>query len=522
MRRRQGWFERRPLAEAGLGLACLLAVKAALIAVDPSLRFYFGDSATYYFAAIDGWIPVDRSFTYPWLLRYAVLPTGSALALLWMQALFGVASGLLLMWWLRRAGLPLPWSLAAGLLCVLEPSQLFYERMMMAESAGQLALLAMLTCVAGYVAGRRWAALWALGMALAGVAAVSMRMSLLPVVLGLSALAPFLRFHCSETRASVEGHGWMALRLAGHACMVLLATALVHQGYQGLYGRLSGTEPAYMRAEGQMRLGLVAPLVKPAHIERVGLPADLLDRLEHPLDDHRAREAQLWMPGGLWPQLLKAVEAGEAKGLPSPDHWSANLHAQRLASKVSARALQQDPMGLVRMGLATFRDYFDAEIVKVRITDDLGRFPVHEPMATSLRERLNHHPADFVEEPGPIARIFARSTGWLTAVLFMLAPVSLWLAITGLRGRGKRAGTKGGAIGGANRQVQEAHALRLVLGVAGLGLVASQFLFSHIVSFRYLQPLPPVFIAGVFLIAWDLRCRLPRLPGGRAALPGTG
>lgn len=508
------WPEPRVLAEAGVALACLVLVKAALIALDPSLRFFLGDSATYYYAAIDGWVPADRSFTYPWLIRYAVLPTGSAHALLWLQSLFGVACGLLLMLWLRWAGLPRAWALLAGLLCVLEPSQLFYERMMMAESAGQLALVAMLSFAAAYVGGARPIGLWIVGMALAGMAAVSMRMSLLPVVLGLSILTPFLRALCVGPVQAGDRRWAGAFRLVGHVLLVMLVTALVHGQYKSFYGRISGTEAAYMRASGQMRLGLVAPLVKREHIERAGLPADLLDRVEHRLDDPRTRGAQLWRSDGLWLQLLQAVEAGEAEGLPSPTPWTANLHAHRLASNISAMALKDDPIGLLRMGLSTFGDYFDGEVVRHRMSSDVGHRPVPEEMVESMKERLGYDASGMLDRPGPIARVFARSAAWLTLVLFLLAPLGLWLVWTSLR----RTGDTAMAAAGTERAVatarplasrgREGRAVRLVLGFTGLGLVASQLLFSHIVSFRYLQPFPPVLFACVFLIAWDIRARL--------------
>ena len=54
----------------------ILLLKLALLAIDPQVRFFFGDSASYLLSAESGWIPPDRSFTYPYLIRAtAVAPS---------------------------------------------------------------------------------------------------------------------------------------------------------------------------------------------------------------------------------------------------------------------------------------------------------------------------------------------------------------------------------------------------------------------------------------------------------------
>ena len=52
----------------------------------------------------------------------------------------------------------------------------------------------------------------------------------------------------------------------------------------------------------------------------------------------------------------------------------------------------------------------------------------------------------------------------------------------------------------------------MVLAFALLGLVASQFLFSHIVSFRYLHPMPALALIGVALAASSRGQRLWSVP----------
>jgi hypothetical protein len=65
-------------------------------------------------------------------------------------------------------------------------------------------------------------------------------------------------------------------------------------------------------------------------------------------------------------------------------------------------------------------------------------------------------------------------------------------------------------LSGTRRPQQRAAAL--VVGFTALGLVASHFLFSHIVSFRYLHPMP-VFLLVCLALGGSSSLR------GRAVLP---
>jgi hypothetical protein len=448
--------------------AVLLLLKCVLLIVDPHLRIFLGDSASYLHAAVTDWVPPDRSFTYPWLVQATAVATRSAFSLILLQTLFGVASCLIVFWMLRRvAGLDRWVAAVPALLLALEPGQLFYERMLMAEAAGGLALLGLIAAVVAYVHRGRWR--WVPVIAVAGIIVVSLRMSLLPVVLGITALAPVLRALVGA-RSEDRGRPLVAgLRFAAHLGAVLLAVMVVHAEYRQLHARITQGPADYMRAQGQMRLGLIAPLVQPEHLARVGLPASVLDELKIPLRDPRMREAHIWSEGGLW-QVLRA-------------HAGSEEEAQTMARKVSARALQSDPLALLRLGFGNFRDYFDPEVTQHRMNDDLGVRPLDEGVIEGLARWLAHDVAAVQESRSLVFVAFESSRVWLTAVLFLLAPLALCLVL--LRWRDPHPGMA---------------ATALVLGFVGLGLVASQLLFSHIVSFRYLHPMPPILLAVVALL----------------------
>ena len=448
----------------------LLLLKAAFLLVDPNLRLFMGDSASYLHAAISDWDPPDRSFVYPMLVEWSAVATQSAVSLVLLQTLFGVFGGLLVYWMLRRAaGVDARIALFALAVVAVEPAQLFYERMLMAEAAGLLSLLTLVASAIAYV--QRGRLRWAAVMAVSGVLAVAFRMSLLPVVLGLALLVPMLRSWHAAGEQDRGRRVLAALRAGAHAAVILVCVLGAQRLYQGLYGLRFETEPTYLLASGQMRLGLVAPLVQPEHLQRVGLPAELLQTVGPTLQDHRMREAQIWQPDGLWKRIEAELDYRDA---------------QQAARKIAVRALQAEPQALLRMGLATLMDYFDDGLAMARLRDDYGATPPDPGTVDALARHLRYDARDLAENPGLVGQMFLGSRWWLTLVLFALAPAAiacLWLT----------------------RKDPRRRAAACVIGFTALGLVASQLLFSHIVSFRYLHPMP------VALVLCAALC-LPRKP----------
>ena len=134
----------------------LIAIKAAWLCCDAVPRLFLGDSARTLYAASHDWLPPDRSFTYPWLLRCLVMPWQSPYALSVVQSLAGVASaGLLWSVWRRRFGVSGWIAVLAAALFACDPAQVFYERMVMAEAFGGLALMAAFAATIEYVATLR-------------------------------------------------------------------------------------------------------------------------------------------------------------------------------------------------------------------------------------------------------------------------------------------------------------------------------------------------------------------------------
>lgn len=452
-------------AAAWCCLAAVLLVKTGWFLADADVRVFLGDSASYLHGALSGWVPGDRSFLYGWMIGLVAVPLQSLTALLVLQTVFGVASAMLLYGWLRRGVGVRPWVAgAAAVLLANEPAQVFYERMVMAEATGFLALVGLFVCCCVYVRTGRWR--WIAAFVLCGVLAVSMRISVLPVVLVLGWLAPAVRFGLGG--GADTSRRW--LRAVLHTSVALVVTLTAHQAYKQWAGHVMNAEPNYTAQSGVFRLGLVLPLVRAEHLQASGVDPTLLVRVPG-AHDPRTREWQLWSPDGFMAALDRDV----------------TTPVDKLAGKISIRAVRDDPFGLVRMGVATVADYFDPQIAATRLGSDLGRMMPSETQQAQWRKAFGYDAAAVVPAETAATRWFSHGAPWLVLCLLVLAPLALVTLAFGWRAPGRD--------------------LRVMLCLMSLGLVAQHVLFSHIVSFRYLHPLPWFVLANLAVLADVRRAR---------------
>ena len=429
--------------------ACLVA-KLGVLLLDDRVRVFMGDSASYLWSAVALHIPPDRSFTYPLLIRFTAGASASIMTLLWVQSLCGVATSLMVYGILRYAFAILPWSAAvAALLVALDPSQLFYERMVMTESVSTCVLVASLCAAFAYLRLRQARYL---GLCIGlGLLLASLRVGLVPFALALGPVAVLLAYRNDSIRACSR-----PLLLA------VIATWACHSAYQHVYGALTHSHPGYIRDGGLFRLGLVAPLVTPASFDGTGLNPSLLDEVKIPLDDPHLREAQIWQAGGLIDVLKQR----------------AGPRAYRIATRLASNAIKNDPIGVVRLGLQTLCEYFNKNYYRVRLMSDLASDRRTDEITIDLlKTHFNYDVTDVAQTPSPVFNYFAETSGWLVGCFFSLAPLSM-LVIATCRRRHAKEG--------------------VLLGLLGIGLVVGQILCSHIISFRYLHPFP---VAEIMCIA---------------------
>src|SRR5436305_2841346 len=155
-----------------------------------------GDSWSYIWTALSGWIPGDRSYFYGYLVRGLALFPDSFTPLIVTQVLASGATAIVFALSCSRLfkisdGL----SFLFGLLCAVDPSQLVWERYVMTESFSLLVYVLVLYWSLTYLRERR---LWQLAVVQAlSVLLIGFRMSYLLVVQGCTILLPVIAFaHC--------------------------------------------------------------------------------------------------------------------------------------------------------------------------------------------------------------------------------------------------------------------------------------------------------------------------------------
>ncbi|WP_143703906.1 MULTISPECIES: glycosyltransferase family 39 protein [Luteimonas] len=446
-----------PRQIAGVAAVALL-IKAIWLVADPTLRVYMGDSMVYLQSAALLTGSGGRSFLYGWVLHFVALPFGPPVSIIVVQAVWSVLICLALYVFLRYA-LGLRYWLAAvpAWLLATEPAQVFMERMVMAETLGLLAFVTTVLVFARYLATGRLG--WYLLACLGGLAATAFRTSFLPVAIGLAVVAPVLYLWLGTRGAGIPGRQRIA-----HFLLALVMLVGTHTAYVHAYGLATHYPPGYLAYTGMMRIGLVAPLIRPEHFEGTGVSGEILKEVKRPLQDHWQRGHHIWEDDGLWPALQKHSDDPEA-----------------VARTITRRAMLDDPLGLVAMNLDTMGGYFEEKRVYWRMQDDKGVIAPAAHDIALIKTWTGWDPTGIDKRETPARRFFAASTPWLTFCLFALAPLGLLTAAVGWR--------------------RPQRVFYLLLALASLGLVANHVLFAHIVSFRYLHPFSWFVLANLAVLS---------------------
>ena len=330
----------------------ILFVKGLFLLLDPDPAFHFGDSGAYLATALTKWIPPDRSFSYGFFLRPLVLPSHSLLPVVLLQTfLSAVASAVLALLLIRYFRAAFRVAVIFSLLCAVEPLQLMSERFVMTEALATFVFaLYIWACLEFLRTARNW--MLALVQCLA-VLLVSLRYSFIPLVLLLSLVLPLLSIR-TDLRTSVRP-------LLGRLAIAVLISQALLFGYRHLYGYLEQTRPAYLSRDGDFLIADVAPLIKPEDFPIAEQRPELFKKITVPLHDINARRLHRWVPGGLCDAMLQIA------------HGDEDL-ANQLARKTALRAMKRDPLGLLGLGLYTYREFLSYARMKWSLELDQGHF----------------------------------------------------------------------------------------------------------------------------------------------------
>ena len=469
-------------------LFCLgiVVLKFSLLAIDPLPKLFMGDSGSYLWTALSGWIPEDRSFFYGYVIRWLSLWTQSLSSLLIVQVFLSVLIAIIVAWICGAVfGLTNRFAYLFGFLCSIDPLQLEWERSIMTETFSLFFYTLVLQQSFVYLRDRRITTL--LMIQILSVITIGFRMSFFIVIQVMTVALPLIAFlvgpRSTETATAV-GSRLKFLKCAvfwRHLAASVVAMFLLDQGYQHAYGFLSHREPARLHGTGYILLSVWAPALQPQDATDPRLAEIIKHGSEFGLRDMSFRMAQKFRPGFL------------------VDRWCRTETDPRKSSKIARetalRAFRRNPAGVITLAAKTYfaawrtmREYAKSDII-CRSPED--RQPTAEDLNKSFGQRFHLFVAlaDLPSKPNTIIRRYYVSASPYYLVL-LLSPLLSFVLLFIARNK--------------------AHALLLFVHTAVV--LAGTFLLCFLPVVRLLQPLSLLTLLSLALAVksvLDLRSAAP-------------
>ena len=348
-----------------------LAIKTVFLVEDPNPQFFLGDSGSYLWTALTGWIPPDRSYLYGFLIQSITIKSGSLFSLVLVQTLASAFSAGVLGWILLRFfDIRNEIATVAVVLYSLEPLQLLYERFVMAETFSLMAAMLFIVFLFVYLEnGRKRFLVLA---SFLGVVSVALRMSFLPPVIVLSFAAPLIRFFFAPPEGGAGVHARLRALLLALA-VVTISHLFFHDGYKLLTGRLAGEPPAYQYADGLFLLSAWSPVMTPNDLLAAGLSEQVIAGSAKATLE--ARRTQRWQENGLVAALNR--------------HYGDSMKANAAAKKISLHILKRDPIGVFRLAVRTYFRGWRREVIKGCIQEDSGNRAIPADMVQSAARHFH-------------------------------------------------------------------------------------------------------------------------------------
>jgi hypothetical protein len=360
--------------------ASILMLKLCLLAIDPLPKFFMGDSGSYLWTALTGWIPHDRSYFYGYVIRWVALSTESLTALLLLQSFLSALTALFLTYICRSMfALSARTSYVIGFLCALDPFQLVWERYVMTETISLFIYVAGLYFCFLYLKDRRIRhlvivqGLWVL--------LIGFRMSYLLAVQVSAVLLPILAFYpllipTERNRRSAQTDRFRALKLGfGHLLTSIALMLLLHGAYKKVNGLLTGRESAYLYETGLHLLSFWAPILVPADAPDERLARIIEHGNEFDIKDLTARNSQRYAPGHLIDRWEKVEPV--------------RRRANQIAKKTALHALRRNPLQVLDLAAQTFAQYWNLKDLWRYANFDLGHNDLTLDQKSVLAERFH-------------------------------------------------------------------------------------------------------------------------------------
>ena len=365
--------------------ALVLAIKLLLLWVDPTPRLFMGDSWSYIWTALTGWIPGDRSYFYGYLVRGLALWPHSFTPLVLAQVLASGATAIIFALICRRLfEMSNRLSFLFGSLCAVDPSQVVWERYVMTETFSLLVYVLVLYWSFTYLRSRR---LWQLALVQAlSVLLIGFRMSYLLVVQGCTILLPLIAFaHCAlpvlRRRSGTRAPEARVLIIGSIHVIASIAMMLVmHGAYKYANGRLSHREPAYLYNAGDHLAAVWAPALKPSDATDPRFGEVIANGDQFKIKDLHFRNAQQYGEGLLIPRWHQ-IEKNRRKN-------------DRVSRETSINALRHRPLEIVGLAVQTYMEYWNLRLIWRYARNDLGYGTLKEEQLKTLAEKFGFHTVD--------------------------------------------------------------------------------------------------------------------------------
>lgn len=357
-------------------LFCLviLCLKFIFFGIDPQPQMFMGDSGSYLWTAVSGWIPPDRSFLYGFVIRWVSFATHSLDSLLVLQVFVSAGTAILLAYICRQLlFLGERFSYGAGVLCAIDPLQMVWERYLMTETISLFLYALLLLFSLAYLQRRN---LWLLLLVqILAVATISFRISYLLVVDATTVALPVVAFlPLLGARLLNQSRVRAARTLGAHLLFSIVLMLGLHFAYKQVNGYLAGRPPAYLYSSGLSILATWAPVLKPVDSPDPRLARIISQGDEFHLKDARLRNSQLYSHDYLVDRWKNAA----------PDL----ALADRVAKQTALEALLHRPISILILGGRTFLGYFDPLRIHQQALSDLGNGEWPTPDEEKLAGRL--------------------------------------------------------------------------------------------------------------------------------------
>jgi 4-amino-4-deoxy-L-arabinose transferase-like glycosyltransferase len=457
--------------------ASALLIRVCILALDSRPRFFLGDSMSYLETGFGRFIPNDRSWMYGLLINALIRGSHSLTSVILLQSITSSLLCTSVAVLCLRMGVRKWLAWMTLILLSLDPLLLYYDRSIMTDAPGTMAVVLGLLLAADSMIHESW---WSwCGSALCLLAAISLRTALLPLVVWVPICV--LGYRVSRAlRSSPVDHPTVSGRLSQHLAGPLALVTLVVIGlvaYSHATGALTNSPPSLNPRSGYFLLGVVAPNLAPEDFAGLGVenPAEILEQTRH--RDRTLRNRQVFSPQGL------AVHLESALG----SDW---LRVSRAGSVLARRSITRDPVGFAVLCLEQAWDYFSFAAYPnyFDIAYGLER-QLPDQLVNSLRSRVMESVThDMPARPSVVL-------AWLRLTLHWPG-VLCWLALL----------TPGVALAAARRLAPTLRGSIILLATSTWVLLASVFAFSPEVVPRYILPLAPLAFALLALAVEALTC----------------